>query len=150
MLTPQEIAAGATGVGDLSFANPPQQGGFLRPTKPQMDPIEYDWEVRRQAYDVLKSRGDPAADTSDKFEDVRNYYGTGALPPAMQDLYTRQGRELPVQQQQAQPQQSGLFARVQQSQQTDGQPAPQKPVYDFNQPTKFTPISLQEYMRTLT
>ncbi len=29
MLTPQEIAAGATGVGDLSFANPPQQGGVF-------------------------------------------------------------------------------------------------------------------------
>ena len=97
MLTPQEIAAGATGVGDLSFANPPQQGGFLRPQKVQMDPLEYDWDLRRQAYDVLKSRGDPAADTSAKFEDVRNYYGTGVLPQSIQDLYTRQGRTLPAQ-----------------------------------------------------
>ena len=146
MLTPQEIAAGATGVGDLSFANPPQQGGFLRPMKPQMDPVEYDWELRRKAYDVLKSQGDPAADNSAKFEDVRTYYGTGVLPQSMQDLYTRQGRELPVQQQQAEPQQqqNGLFVKAQQPQQTEGQPAPQKPVYDFNQPTKFTPILVQD------
>lgn len=146
MLTPQEIAAGATGVGDLSFANPPQQGGFLRPMKSQMDPVEYDWELRRKAYDVLKSQGDPAADNSAKFEDVRTYYGTGVLPQSMQDLYTRQGRELPVQQQQAEPQQqqTGLFVKAQQPQQTEGQPAPQKPVYDFNQPTKFTPILVQD------
>lgn len=146
MLTPQEIAAGATGVGDLSFANPPQQGGFLRPMKPQMDPVEYDWELRRKAYDVLKSQGDPAADNSAKFKDVRTYYGTGVLPQPMQDLYTRQGRELPVQQQQAEPQQqqTGLFVKAQQQQQTEGQSAPQKPVYDFNQPTKFTPILVQD------
>ena len=146
MLTPQEIAAGATGVGDLSFANPPQQGGFLRPMKPQMDPVEYDWELRRKAYDVLKSQGDPAADNSAKFEDVRTYYGTGVLPQSMQDLYTRQGRELPTSQQQAEPQQqqTGLFVKAQQPQQTEGQPAPQKPVYDFNQPTKFTPILVQD------
>lgn len=147
MLTPQEIAAGATGVGDLSFANPPQQGGFLRPMKPQMDPVEYDWELRRKAYDVLKSQGDPAADNSAKFEDVRTYYGTGVLPQSMQDLYTRQGRELPVQQQQQaepQQQQTGLFVKAQQPQQTEGQSAPQKPVYDFNQPTKFTPILVQD------
>lgn len=144
MLTPQEIAAGATGVGDLSFANPPQQGGFLRPMKPQMDPVEYDWELRRKAYDVLKSQGDPAADNSVKFEDVRTYYGTGVLPQSMQDLYTRQGRELPTSQQQPQQQQSGLFVKAQQQQQTEGQPAPQKPVYDFNQPTKFTPILVQD------
>lgn len=146
MLTPQEIAAGATGVGDLSFANPPQQGGFLRPMKPQMDPVEYDWELRRKAYDVLKSQGDPAADNSAKFEDVRTYYGTGVLPQSMQDLYTRQGRELPVQQQQAEPQQqqTGLFVKAQQPQQTEEQSAPQKPVYDFNQPTKFTPILVQD------
>lgn len=146
MLTPQEIAAGATGVGDLSFANPPQQGGFLRPKKLQMDPVEYDWELRRQAYDVLKSHGDPAADNSAKFEDVRNYYGTGVLPQAMQDLYTRQGRELPSAQPQAEPQQqqSGLFVKAQQSQQTEGQSVPNKPVYDFNQPTKFTPILVQD------
>ena len=130
MLTPQEIAAGATGVGDLSFANPPQQGGFLRPMKPQMDPVEYDWELRRKAYDVLKSQGDPAADNSAKFEDVRTYYGTGVLPQSMQDLYTRQGRELPASQQQAEPQQqqTGLFVKAQQPQQTEGQSAPQKPV----------------------
>nr|DAX27409.1 MAG TPA: Large polyvalent protein associated domain 38 [Caudoviricetes sp.] len=146
MLTPQEIAAGATGVGDLSFANPPQQGGFLRPMKPQMDPVEYDWELRRKAYDVLKSQGDPAADNSAKFEDVRTYYGTGVLPQSMQDLYTRQGRELPTSQQQAEPQQqqSGLFVKAQQQQQTEEQSAPQKPVYDFNQPTKFTPILVQD------
>lgn len=146
MLTPQEIAAGATGVGDLSFANPPQQGGFLRPMKPQMDPVEYDWELRRKAYDVLKSQGDPAADNSAKFEDVRTYYGTGVLPQSMQDLYTRQGRELPTSQQQAEPQQqqTGLFVKAQQPQQTEGQSAPQKPVYDFNQPTKFTPILVQD------
>lgn len=146
MLTPQEIAAGATGVGDLSFANPPQQGGFLRPKKLQMDPIEHDWELRRQAYDVLKSHGDPAADNSAKFEDVRNYYSTGVLPQAMQDLYTRQGRELPTAQPQAEPQQqqSGLFVKAQQSQQTEGQSVPNKPVYDFNQPTKFTPILVQD------
>lgn len=146
MLTPQEIAAGATGVGDLSFANPPQQGGFLRPMKPQMDPVEYDWELRRKAYDVLKSQGDPAADNSAKFEDVRTYYGTGVLPQSMQDLYTRQGRELPTSQQQAEPQQqqNGLFVKAQQPQQTEGQSAPQKPVYDFNQPTKFTPILVQD------
>lgn len=146
MLTPQEIAAGATGVGDLSFANPPQQGGFLRPMKPQMDPVEYDWELRRKAYDVLKSQGDPAADNSAKFEDVRTYYGTGVLPQSMQDLYTRQGRELPTSQQQAEPQQqqTGLFVKAQQPQQTEEQPAPQKPVYDFNQPTKFTPILVQD------
>lgn len=146
MLTPQEIAAGATGVGDLSFANPPQQGGFLRPMKPQMDPVEYDWELRRKAYDVLKSQDDPAADNSAKFEDVRTYYGTGVLPQSIQDLYTRQGRELPTSQQQAEPQQqqTGLFVKAQQPQQTEGQPAPQKPVYDFNQPTKFTPILVQD------
>ena len=146
MLTPQEIAAGATGVGDLSFANPPQQGGFLRPMKSQMDPVEYDWELRRKAYDVLKSQGDPAADNSAKFEDVRTYYGTGVLPQSMQDLYTRQGREPPTSQQQAEPQQqqTGLFVKAQQPQQTEGQPAPQKPVYDFNQPTKFTPILVQD------
>ena len=146
MLTPQEIAAGATGVGDLSFANPPQQGGFLRPMKSQMDPVEYDWELRRKAYDVLKSQGDPAADNSAKFEDVRTYYGTGVLPQSMQDLYTRQGRELPTSQQQAEPQQqqTGLFVKAQQPQQTEGQSAPQKPVYDFNQPTKFTPILVQD------
>lgn len=146
MLTPQEIAAGATGVGDLSFANPPQQGGFLRPMKPQMDPVEYDWELRRKAYDVLKSQGDPAADNSAKFEDVRTYYGTGVLPQSMQDLYTHQGRELPTSQQQAEPQQqqTGLFVKAQQPQQTEGQSAPQKPVYDFNQPTKFTPILVQD------
>lgn len=146
MLTPQEIAAGATGVGDLSFANPPQQGGFLRPMKPQMDPVEYDWELRRKAYDVLKSQGDPAADNSAKFEDVRTYYGTGVMPQSIQDLYTRQGRELPTSQQQAEPQQqqTGLFVKAQQPQQTEGQPAPQKPVYDFNQPTKFTPILVQD------
>ena len=76
--------------------------------KPQMDPVEYDWELRRKAYDVLKSQGDPAADNSAKFEDVRTYYGTGVLPQSMQDLYTRQGRELPVQQQQAEPQRNRL------------------------------------------
>lgn len=144
MLTPQEIAAGATGVGDLSFANPPQQGGFLRPQKVQMDPLEYDWDLRRKAYDVLKSRGDPAADNSAKFEDVRNYYGTGVLPQSIQDLYTRQGRALPAQpqSQSTQPQQTGLFVKAQQ--QTEGQSASQKPVYDFNQPTKFTPILVQD------
>ena len=130
----------------LILANPPQQGGFLRPMKPQMDPVEYDWELRRKAYDVLKSQGDPAADNSAKFEDVRTYYGTGVLPQSMQDLYTRQGRELPVQQQQAEPQQqqTGLFVKAQQQQQTEEQSAPQKPVYDFNQPTKFTPILVQD------
>lgn len=110
-----------------------------------MDPLEYDWDLRRQAYDVLKSRGDPAADTSAKFEDVRNYYGTGVLPQSIQDLYTRQGRALPAQPQtqSMQPQQTGLFVKAQQ-QQAGEQSAPQKPVYDFNQPTKFTPILVQD------
>ena len=49
MLTPQEIAAGATGVGDLSLLTHHNKVGFLRPMKPQMDPVEYDWELRRKS-----------------------------------------------------------------------------------------------------
>lgn len=142
MLTPQEIAAGATGVGDLSFGNPPQQGGFLRPTKQQVDPLEYDWELRRQAYDVLKSRGDAAADTSDKFQDVRDYYSTGVLPQTIQGLYTRQGREVSAPPQQTeQPQQSGLFRRATSEQGTTQTTAqPDKPRWDYSK-THFAQIT---------
>ena len=94
-MTPQELAAQVNGLGDVSYLNPPNQGGFLRPVKQQMDSVEYDWEKRRKAYEVLKSQGDPAADTSEKLQDVRDYYATGVLPQQIQDLYTRQGREIP-------------------------------------------------------
>ena len=140
-MTQQELAAQANGLGDVSYLNPPNQGGFLRPVKQQMDSIEYDWEKRRKAYEVLKSQGDPAADTSEKLQDVRDYYATGVLPQQIQDLYTRQGREIPQPTVQ-QPQQTGLFRRVDDAQPQDVEHQT-KPRWDYSK-INFAPITTHD------